>query len=295
MTGLNNIFIKLPELIKIPLMNLPAEITDNIEEIRIQADMPVFIKCGVKEIRIDISKGEITSPLLENILNNLMNYSIYAYEEELSKGYITIEGGHRVGICGRVVKNENSITLIKDISSINIRRSREIKGAASQVIDIINDPSLGLQNTVIVSPPKCGKTTLLRDIIRTLSNKGFRIGVCDERSEIAGMYKGKPSYDIGPRTDVLDGCYKAQGIMMLIRSMSPDIVVTDEIGTDEDISAIESALSSGVKVITTIHGKTYEDLLSSKLGDLIRNSIFSRIIFLTNIPKTGTVSEVKYV
>ena len=240
------------------------------------------------------SSKQITAEVLEVILNNLMNYSIYAYEEELAKGYITIEGGHRVGICGRVVKTENNITLIKDISSLNIRRSREIKGIAEKLKNDITD-NLGLQNAIIVSSPKCGKTTLLRDIVRMLSYDGYRVGVIDERSEIAGMYRGQPAYDIGPRTDVLDGCPKAEGMLMMIRSMSPDVIVTDEIGKSEDIEAIESALCSGVKVITTIHGNTYEDLIRSRLGPLIESKVFSRIIFLTNTPATGTISEVRYV
>ena len=157
------------------------------------------------------------------------------------------------------------------------------------------DHRSGLQNTVIVSPPKCGKTTLLRDIIRVISNSGLRVSVCDERSELAGMYRGIPSYDLGPRTDVLDGCPKAQGILMLIRSMAPDVIVTDEIGKDEDITAIESAFSSGVKIITTIHGNSYEELLYSKLGPLIEKKLFKRLVFMSNNPSTGTISEVRYV
>lgn len=284
---------RLPNYIREALISLPDDIGNTIEEIRIQINQPILvIACGI-EVTVKLSKP-ITAEILDIILNNLMNYSIYAYEEELAKGYITIEGGHRIGICGRVVKNENNITLIKDFSSLNIRRSREIKGIAEKLKNDITD-SLGLQNTVIVSPPKCGKTTLLRDIVRMLSYDGYRVGVIDERSEIAGMYRGQPAYDIGPRTDVLDGCPKAEGMLMMIRSMSPDVIVTDEIGKSEDIDAIESALCSGVKVITTIHGNTYEDLIRSRLGPLVEDRIFSRIIFLTNTPSTGTISEVRYV
>ena len=292
MNGLEKILARLPYYIREPLIALPDDIRDTLEEIRIKINQPVLIIADESELIVKPLK-QITTEVLEVILNNLMNYSIYAYEEELAKGYITIEGGHRVGICGRVVKNENNITLIKDISSLNIRRSREIKGCAESVISQIFDKSL--QNTVIVSPPKCGKTTLLRDIVRMLSYNGYRVGVIDERSEIAGMYRGQPAYDIGPRTDVLDGCPKAEGMLMMIRSMSPDVIVTDEIGKSEDIEAIESALCSGVKVITTIHGNTYEDLIRSRLGQLIESKVFSRIIFLTNTPATGTISEVRYV
>lgn len=293
MNGLDKILERLPDHIREPMLALPDDVRNRLEEIRIKINQPILIIAGGSEITVKPLK-QITAEVLDNIVNNLMNYSIYAYEAELAKGYITIEGGHRVGICGRVVKNENNITLIKDISSLNIRRSREIKGIAETLKNnIISD--LGLQNIVIVSPPKCGKTTLLRDIARMLSNDGYRVGVIDERSEIAGMYRGQPAYDIGPRTDVLDGCPKAEGMLMMIRSMAPDVIVTDEIGKSEDISAIETALCSGVKVITTIHGNTYEDLIKSRLGTLIENKTFTRVIFLTNTPTTGTISEVRYV
>lgn len=293
MNGLDKILARLPDYIHRPLLSLPDHIRNTLEEIRIKINQPVIIIAGGSEVSVKPSK-EITAEVLDVILNNLMNYSLYAYEEELAKGYVTIEGGHRVGICGRVVRNENNITLIKDISSLNIRRSRQIKGIAEKIKkDIINNS--GLQNIVIVSSPKCGKTTLLRDIARMLSYEGYRVGIIDERSEIAGMYRGLSSYDIGPRTDVLDACPKAEGILMMIRSMSPDVIITDEIGKAEDIDAIESALFSGVKVITTIHGNKYDDLIKSRLGKLIENKTFTRIIFLTNEPTTGTISEVRYV
>lgn len=293
MNGLEKILARLPDYIREPLIALPDDIRDTLEEIRLMINQPVLVIAGGSEVCVTVEKS-ITLDTLETVLNNLMNYSIYAYEDELAKGYITIEGGHRVGICGRVVKNENNITLIKDISSMNIRRSREIKGIAEKLNNDITGGS-GLQNTVIVSSPKCGKTTLLRDIVRMLSYDGYRVGVIDERSEIAGIYRGQPAYDIGPRTDVLDGCPKAEGMLMMIRSMSPDVIVTDEIGKSEDIEAIESALCSGVKVITTIHGNTYEDLIRSRLGPLVESKVFTRVIFMTNTPATGTISEVRYV
>ena len=290
---MKNIISKLPEQIREQISSLPDHLHDEIEEIRLNIGQPVIIRTGNNEIKFDSTP--VKKEQLETTLNNLLDYSVYAYEEELANGYITIEGGHRIGICGRAVTEKGRVTLIKDISSINIRHSREITGAAHKIMGHVIDKESGLQNVVIVSPPKCGKTTLLRDIVRILSSSGYRVGVCDERSEIAGMYQGKPSYDIGPRTDVLDACPKAEGMLMLIRSMAPDVIITDEIGRDEDIEATESAVSAGVKIITTIHGRTYEDLTSSKLGKMIEQKVFTRIIFLTNIPSTGTVSEVRHV
>ena len=283
---------------------------------------------------------------MEEILNRLLDYSYYAYERA-GRGYITIEGGHRVGICGRVTLENGQVHLIKDISSLNIRRSREIPGISDKILgavlspakapaevfqnagvsaDIRDDRSPGtldisgacssaascgstapsaitsknmadisemiVRNTLIISPPKCGKTTILRDLARSLSYRGFRIGICDERSEIAGCYDGKTSYDLGPRTDVLDGCPKAEGILMLIRAMSPDVVLTDEIGKPEDAAAIRSALSAGVKIITTIHGSSFEDAAKSAVGDLITDHVFETLIFLSAQPVTGTVEKI---
>lgn len=296
MSDLKKIFSKLPQPVRLVLEDLPAEIQMNMEEIRIQISQPVRVISGGKEIVLKLQKGStIDRHTMDGILNNLLNYSIYAYEEELAKGYITIEGGHRVGVCGRVVTENGGIRLIKEVSSLNIRRSRAIPGVSDSVINDIFDKKKGLQNTIIVSPPKCGKTTLLRDIVRAVSERGFRVGVCDERSEIAGIYQGIPAYDLGPRTDVLDGCIKAEGMLMLIRSMAPDVIVTDEIGRQEDASAIETAICAGVKIITTIHGNTYEDLISSKIRELVEQGIFKRIIFMTNVPSTGTIREVRYV
>ena len=292
MNGLDKILARLPNYIREPLMAMPLDIRNTLEEIRIKINHPVLIITGGSEITVRPSEP-VTAKTLDIILNNLMNYSIYAYEEELAKGYVTIEGGHRVGICGRVVKNESNITLIKDISSLNIRRSRELIGISGKILDLISDIKTGnISNTLIISPPKCGKTTLIRDIARSLSYQGFRVGICDERSEIAGCFDGIPSYDLGPRTDILDCCPKAKGMIMLIRSMSPDVIITDEIGRPEDVYAIEESLNAGVKIITTIHGRTYEDVVFSSVGKLIKNNTFDNLLFLTSTPSTGTVSRI---
>lgn len=293
MNNLAQILNKLPEHVRGPILDLPEHIRNSLEEIRMKSDNDIRILAGNQEIIVPLKNHQrVTKGDLDTILNNLLDYSYYAYEEELAKGYITIEGGHRVGVCGRAVMKQGRVSLIKEISSLNIRRSREIIGAAEQVLPHVLDKEGAPRNTLIVSPPKCGKTTLLRDLARLLSYKGFKIGICDERSEIAGTYMGKPSYDVGPRTDVLDGCPKAEGMAMLIRAMSPDAVVTDEIGKQEDIAAVESALCAGVSILTTIHGSSKEDIAVSSIGSLVNKGVFARIIFLTNHPTTGSIREV---
>ena len=328
--GIDNILIKLPESMRDRIMRLPKQALQQLEEIRIRTNTDTLLISGGREYSLR-DGDEITAEVLEEILNRLLDYSYYAYEEELSRGYITIEGGHRVGICGRVTLENGQVHLIKDVSSLNIRRSREITGASEKILGAVLSPAkdpaedvpnagipagcggdrspvpsdtsgvcpsaaecgrMVVRNTLIISPPKCGKTTMLRDLARNLSNAGFRIGICDERSEIAGCYDGKTSYDLGPRTDVLDGCPKADGILMLIRAMSPDVVMTDEIGKPEDAAAIRSALSAGVKIITTIHGSSFEDAAKSAVGGLITDHVFETLIFLSAQPVTGTVEKI---
>ena len=306
---IDNILIKLPESMRDRIEKLPAQALQQLEEIRIRTNTDTLLISGGREYSLR-DGDEITAEVLDEILNRLLDYSYYAYEEELSRGYITIEGGHRVGICGRVTLENGQVHLIKDVSSLNIRRSREITGASEKILGAVLSPAkapaesvpnaeipagcgrMVVRNTLIISPPKCGKTTMLRDLARNLSNAGFRIGICDERSEIAGCYDGKTSYDLGPRTDVLDGCPKADGILMLIRAMSPDVVMTDEIGKPEDAAAIRSALSAGVKIITTIHGSSFEDAAKSAVGGLITDHVFETLIFLSAQPVTGTVEKI---
>lgn len=283
------IICRLPEELRNMIENLPSSTTDKLEEIRLKADEDSLLICGGREINLH-DRPAVTPEVLEDILNRLLDYSYYAYEEELSRGYITIEGGHRVGVCGRVTLEGDKVCLIKDVSSLNIRRSRQILGASDRIIDSVCGETLN--STLIISPPKCGKTTILRDLARALSERGYRVGVCDERSEIAGCCNGRSSYDLGCRTDILDGCPKAEGIIMLIRAMSPDVIITDEIGRKEDVKAIEAALCAGVKIITTIHGNSYEDVASSSVGELVTSRVFDTLIFLSSNPSTGTVRRI---
>jgi len=216
-------------------------------------------------------------------------------------GYITLKGGHRVGITGNVVIKDGHVINISHISSLNFRIAKQILGASDKIIKhIINNESNSIYNTLIVSAPGVGKTTLLRDLIRRLSNgieqiafKGINIGVVDERGEIAAMYRGIPQNDVGQRTDVLDGISKSQGMMMLIRSMSPKVIVADEIGCMEDVEAIKHAICCGIKGIFTAHGASIEDIkLNPALNKLIENHCFERIIFLSDTKEKCGVEKI---
>lgn len=288
MNNFREILSRLPAAVGQELSALPPSLTDKIEEIR--------MRCG-HSVRVHYGNGErslarvVTKEDLQKTLNNLIKFSYYAYEEDLAKGFVTICGGHRVGICGKAVVKSDRPTLIKEISSMNIRFAKEIKGCANSLIPLLIKDGRPI-NTLIVSPPGCGKTTLLRDITRLLSSRQIKVSVCDERSEIAGMYDSAPSFDLGPRTDVLDGCDKVYGIPMLIRAMSPQVIVCDEIGKAEDIKAADQCRNAGVALITSIHGSCYDDIATGSIEPLIKRNAFDNIIYLSSERGPGTIREI---
>ena len=256
---------------------------DEVCEIRIRVNRPVILKDREKEyIMLKNGKKYIaTKEDIERIFESICGNSVYAFAEEISNGFITLFGGHRVGIAGKPLYKDGKIYSIKDISGLNFRIARELKGVANDII-----PKIKIEgefvNTLIVSPPGLGKTTLLRDLVRQISDMGYNVSLVDERSEIAGCFLGVPQNDIGLRTDVMDLAKKSDGIKLMVRSMKPDFVATDEIGTDEDAEAIEYALNSGVKILATAHGDKVEDLYKSKkMKELLQFDIFKKIILIS--------------
>lgn len=304
-----SIFDSVPLNIRKMIAGLSPGELECIEEFRLKAGAP-FIIYGSGDSAYITGDGRISSNKARayiisaedtaKALQLMCDCSIYSIEDELRNGYITIRGGHRVGVVGKVVTEGGRVKTIKDISGLNIRISRQVIGCSSALLPSLIRGTGSVYNTLIISPPQCGKTTLLRDIIRQLSDgipslgfKGVKVGVVDERSELAGCYRGIPQNRIGIRTDVLDACPKAQGMMMLIRSMSPKVIATDELGRPEDPAAIEEAISAGVNIITTVHGWDLEDVLRKQvIGKLMRNGIFERVIVLSRRKGPGTVEEV---
>lgn len=234
---------------------------------------------------------------MKETIEHISNYSLYAYEHELKQGFITIEGGHRVGMAGQVIMEGGKIKNMKYISSINIRVSHEVLDCANKIFPYITY-NKQMYHTLIISPPRCGKTTLLRDVIRQISDgnrwiKGCTVGVVDERSELGGCYLGVIQNNLGMRTDILDRCPKADGMIMLIRSMAPQVVAVDEIGAKEDVHAIEYAMHCGCKMLATAHGDSMEEICKKPIFEkLIREKRFERYVILSNRYRLGGIEAV---
>ena len=260
-----------------------------LEEIRLRNNKPIILKFSERENVLELN---ITTQDILETLEKLCDNSIYSYQTQICEGYITVKGGHRIGITGNVVGDGQRVININYISGLNFRIARQIIGAANKVMPYIVDDEK-VYNTLIISPPASGKTTILRDIVRQISDINRKtVSVVDERGEIAAMYKGNAQNDMGIRTDVLDNCPKSIGMKMMIRSMSPEVIVADEIGKYEDIEAINYATCSGVKGIFTAHGKNLNDIeLNPVLKTLLDNRIFERLIFLNNKIK-GEIDKV---
>ena len=281
---------------------------DRLQEVRLRINSPLMIVYDNQEYFLT-TQSKLATQIqdafyvnkneLRETMEYISNYSLYAFEEEIRQGFITIQGGHRVGIAGKTIIEGTSIKSMKHISFINVRLSHQIMGCADKVVPYIYDGQLHeMYHTLIISPPRCGKTTILRDLIRQISNgstliPGTCVGVVDERSEIGACYMGIPQNDLGMRTDILDCCPKAIGMMMLIRSMSPSTIAVDEIGLKDDLDAIEYVINCGCKLIATVHGSSLDDIRNKPvLKNLIHEQVFQRYIVLSNRKQVGTLEGI---
>ena len=308
MSALDSILPLMPDNLRKLLSGIAAPIANQLQEIRIREGRPLEIVYSFGH-RFVTPTGQTTEDAEQGYVPNredtarlldlLSGHSLYAFEEELKRGYITVRGGHRIGIAGRTVLDQGSVRQIRDVASFNIRLAREVKGAGVKLLPPHRRPKMAYgAPSLIISAPQRGKTTLARDLSRLISHgdwsalgvtwKARKVAIVDERSELAACVRGVPSFDVGPRTDVLDGCPKAEGMMMMIRSMSPEVIVVDEIGRAEDAEAIEEAMHAGIRVIATAHGNGLSDIVKRPvLRSLIHGKRFERLVFWTALADPG--------
>ncbi|HBV89050.1 MAG TPA: stage III sporulation protein AA [Desulfosporosinus sp.] len=294
--------------IRFILVSLKGVDYQKIEELRLRVGKPLLLRTLDRDLFIN-QEGEITSPNnayfikhedLACALERMTHSSVYAVEEDLKQGFITLPGGNRVGVAGEVVLQQGKIQTMKHISSLNLRIARDIPGLSQKILPLLLSMAGTVYHTLLISPPRAGKTTLLRDLIRSISNgvpqvglNGQTVGVVDERGELAGMWQGVPTYDLGYRTDVLDGCPKASGMSMLVRSMSPQVLAMDEIGHADDANAITDALRTGVQILSTAHASSIEEARSRPvIKHLLEQGVFERLVVLSRRHGPGTIDGV---
>lgn len=267
---------------------------EGLQEIRLRVDRPIIARCTSGDWFLD-EKGHLTDKQergycpgeaeLDELLSHICNDSPYAFEEELRQGFLTVPGGHRIGLAGQVVLEcDGRVRTMRHICYLNIRVARQMQGICESILpQLYRDGEL--LNVLIISPPGCGKTTLLRELVRRVSDgnrygHGLNVGVVDERSELAGSWMGKPQNDLGCRTDVLDACPKLLGMMMLLRSMAPQVIAVDELGGEDEAHALRMACASGCRILATVHGRDPEDA-GRRFPQLARQKIFDCLIVLT--------------
>ncbi len=294
----------LPGGLALALGDMPERAAESLEEIRVRALRPVMVMAP--EGKYLTSRGELTDDAnialhasmadCGFILERISQHSLYAIEQEMRSGYISLLGGYRVGFCGKPVTEEGRVRHFTNMTSFCIRIAREHKGCADKVMPWLFRAG-ELMSTLVLSPPRCGKTTIIRDIARQLSlgahGRLWQVVIVDERSEIAGSCRGVPQNDVGPMTDVLDACPKAEGMRIALRAMSPGVLVTDEIGSQEDRRCIIDAAGAGVAVIASAHAASVEEALKRPvLSELLTEGLFGRVVVLSRARGAGTLEGV---
>lgn len=274
---------------------------NKVNEIRLRLNKRIVVYIAGKPyylsyegITNDQEKAIIVSrEMLYNIIKRATEHSLYAVNNQLKQGFITVSGGVRIGICGEVVIENGVVQTVKNFSSINIRIAKEVKNCSLGILDILLQG--GFSNTLIISPPGCGKTTLIRDILWQMSERSYTYNIllADERYEIANCFNGQPMLNVGEFTDVISGAEKGYAFECGIRSMSPDILVTDELATSKDIESIINIANSGIKLLCSVHAKDLDDLKTKpQFKMLIEQKIFKRFVVLSKTRGLGTIEGV---
>lgn len=291
-----NIFPYFNDSVVKSILSLPQSTLDKISEIRLRCMRAVSVTVGNKNIilkNIDTDRPLVLDEKeMYDIFIKLCQGSVYKFENQIRSGFITIAGGHRVGFCGSIVYDRDKVVTVNHISSLSFRVSRQIKNAAREIIgNLINDGKI--YSALIVSEPCGGKTTILSDLSRLLSNAGYRCAVVDERGEICSTFCGTPQKDVGMLTDVLDGYGKGEGMMTALRSLSPQVIICDEVGTHSDAEAMLEAMNAGVPVIASAHARNEEELMSRpQIERLVDNGAIDKIFFLKGSAHPGVLKKI---
>lgn len=272
----------LPARLRDGLRALGADRLDALEELRLRRGFSMTALLPEGEAETD--GPPIGEDDLRQVVENATQASAHTALDRVRQGFIALRGGHRVGLCGTVVKKDGQIVTLRDISSLSVRVARPVVGQAKELLPKLTEQGVFL-STLILAPPGAGKTTLLRDLVRGLSDGDagppLRVGVADERGEIAALWQGEPQLYVGRHTDVMDGCAKAEGLSILIRGMNPQAAAVDEITDPADAQAVIEAAGCGVALLATAHGTGAEDLRRRPVyRALLENGVFRRLVVI---------------
>ncbi|WP_085833313.1 stage III sporulation protein AA [Clostridium merdae] len=285
------------------LAALPAHLQESVQEIRMRVNLPLSVFNGVQSFFVTgngISrKAEDGIPVfredMEETFRCLCNYSVYTHQNEIRNGFLTIKGGHRVGVCGTAVLEEGQVTGLRDISSFNIRIARQISGAADEILALLGEEIV--RGVLLAGAPSTGKTTILRDLARQLAGGGAlpprKITVVDERGELAGVYRGDAQNDLGCCCDILDGYPKSQGILQAIRALSPEVILCDELGSEKETAAVEEVVNAGVSLIVSVHAAEAGELLRRRqIRRLMETGAFHTVVLLDCAARPGKIKGI---
>ncbi len=294
----------LPGRLREALTGLPAAAKCAACEVRLRVDKPMMLCCPNQNWFVDtrsqlhnlpsgcfaVTPDEISSAVL-----GLCSYSVHAHEGEMKNGFISLRGGHRAGVCGTAVIAEGRVSAVREVTSVNIRIARDLRGAADELMRHIFERRI--EGVLVAGPPSSGKTTILRDLARQLSGgrlgQYLKVAVIDERFELAAVSGGVPQNDLGPACDILSGYPKGEGVMTAVRTLSPQVIICDEIGGGEDVTSMLDGLRCGVKMIASAHAESVDELLGKRqVTRLLREGAFGAIVMLGGADKPGSVTQI---